>query len=66
MYNQDTINLLKECNAGIKMGVNAIDQVLDKVKDEKFKVVIQSNNGKAGQAISVYKQNAEEYEDGHL
>ena len=33
----DTINLLKECDAGIKMGIEAIDEVIDKVKDEEFK-----------------------------
>ncbi len=29
----DTIELLKECNAGVKMGVSAIDEVIDKVGD---------------------------------
>ena len=28
----DTINLLKECDAGIKMGIEAIDEVLDEVE----------------------------------
>ena len=40
MINHDTIELLKECNAGIKMGVNSIDDVLDKVKDEKLKKIL--------------------------
>ncbi len=43
MYNEDTIKLLKECNAGIKMGVNSIDQVLDKVSDEKLKEILINN-----------------------
>lgn len=30
---QDTICLLRECNAGSKMAVSSIDDVLDKVKD---------------------------------
>ena len=33
----DTISLLRECNSGIKMGVNSIDQVLPYVKDHKLK-----------------------------
>ena len=33
----DTINLLKECDAGIKMGIEAIDEVLDHVSDAEFK-----------------------------
>ena len=33
MIEQDTIKLLRECNAGIKMGVSSIDEVLPKVSD---------------------------------
>ena len=29
----DTIKLLRECNAGIKMGVSSLDDVIDHVKD---------------------------------
>lgn len=37
MIEQDTIKLLRECDAGIKMGVSSIDEVLDYVHDENFK-----------------------------
>ena len=37
MVEQDTIKLLRECDAGIKMGVSAIDDVLDYVSNEEFK-----------------------------
>ena len=37
MIEQDTIKLLRECDAGIRMGVSAIDEVLDYTKDEKLK-----------------------------
>ncbi|MBR5613904.1 MAG: hypothetical protein IKW64_01195 [Clostridia bacterium] len=40
MANEDTVKLLKECNAGIKMGVNSIDDVLDKVDSEKFRNIL--------------------------
>lgn len=33
MDRDDTIKLLRECNAGIKMGINAIDEVFDSVSD---------------------------------
>lgn len=33
----DTISLLKECDAGIKMGIKSIDDVIKHVKDEEFK-----------------------------
>ncbi len=37
MIEQDTIKLLRECDAGIKMGISAIDDVLEYVKSEKLK-----------------------------
>ena len=30
---EDTVNLLQECNAGIKMGVTSLDDVLGHVRD---------------------------------
>lgn len=32
----DTIKLLRECNAGIKMGVSSLDEVMEHVHDEKL------------------------------
>lgn len=37
MIEQDTIKLLRECDAGVKMGVSSIDDVLEYVGDEKLK-----------------------------
>ncbi len=37
MIEQDTVKLLKECDAGVKMGVASIDDVLDYVRSEKLK-----------------------------
>ena len=37
MKEQDTIRLLRECDAGVKMGVEAIDQVLESVRSEELK-----------------------------
>lgn len=36
MIEQDTIRLLRECDAGIKMGISSIDDVLDRVKSKEF------------------------------
>ena len=38
MIEQDTIRLLRECDAGVKMGVAAIDDVLSEVKNDEFRV----------------------------
>lgn len=36
MIEHDTIELLRECDAGIQMGISAIDQVKDNVKNGEF------------------------------
>ena len=36
MIESDTIKLLRECDAGIKMGVSSIDEVMPHVKSEKL------------------------------
>jgi len=40
MIEQDTIKLLRECDAGIKMGVSSIDEVLPYVKGEDLKELL--------------------------
>ena len=37
MIEQDTIKLLRECDAGTKMGISSIKDVLDHVKSEDFR-----------------------------
>ena len=37
MIEQDTIKLLRECDAGVKMGISSIDDVMDHVKSEDFR-----------------------------
>ena len=40
---QDTVKLLKECDAGTKMAVSSIDEVLENVKDSKLKDLLQES-----------------------
>ncbi len=40
MIQPDTIKLLRECDAGIKMGVKSIDDVLDRVKSPDLKQLL--------------------------
>lgn len=40
MIEQDTIKLLRECDAGIQMGVSSIDDVLDYVSDKQMKAYL--------------------------
>jgi len=51
MIEHDTIRLLRECDAGTRMGISSIDDVLDNVKNENFKNI-----------LSEYKQDHEELE----
>ena len=37
MVEQDTIKLLRECDAGVKMGTASIDDVLEHVKNDVFR-----------------------------
>ncbi|HIW57745.1 MAG TPA: hypothetical protein H9685_06195 [Firmicutes bacterium] len=37
MVEQDTIRLLRECDAGVKMGVEAIDEVMEYTRSDKLK-----------------------------
>ncbi len=37
MIEQDTIKLLRECDAGVKMGISSIDDVLGSVDNQEFK-----------------------------
>ena len=41
MIEQDTIKLLRECDAGVKMGIASIEDVIDYVSDDKFKDELQ-------------------------
>ncbi len=40
MVEQDTVRLLRECDAGVTMGIDAIDQVKDHVKSPKLKAYL--------------------------
>ena len=36
MIEQDTIKLLRECDAGVKMGTTSIGDVINSVEDKEF------------------------------
>ena len=40
MVEKDTIRLLRECDAGVKMGTDSIEDVLDRVKDDEFRSIL--------------------------
>ena len=54
MENNDTVNLLKECDSGSKMAVASIDEVLEKITDSDMKQLLtksKSHHEKLGNEI---------------
>ena len=45
MEDRDTIKLLKECDAGSKMAVTSLDDVLEKVENENLKSLLTETKG---------------------
>lgn len=67
MVEQDTIRLLRECDAGIKMGVSAIDEVLKYVHDEELKQLLEASmqehekvQNKANDLLNAYHDEGKE------
>ena len=46
MIEQDTIKLLRECDAGIKMGVSSIQEVIEYVRHEKLRKCLEDCKAK--------------------
>ena len=46
MNSQDTVKLLRECDAGVKMGVESIDDVLNDVQSEELKLRLNESKEK--------------------
>lgn len=63
MIEQDTIRLLRECDAGVKMGIDSIEDVLDKVNSDKFRNLLfkcKEEHHKLGEEI---QQLLDKYQD---
>lgn len=39
----DTIKLLRECNAGIKMGISSLEKVMNNVKNQNLKMLLKES-----------------------
>lgn len=62
MANSDTIRLLQECDAGTKMAVNSIDEILEKVQDDKLKSLLQESKEHHKQLELEIHEELEKYE----
>ena len=63
MVQQDTIKLLRECDAGVKMGISSIDDVLDHVTDRSFREKLSVCRREHDQLQEEIRQLLEKYRD---
>lgn len=63
MIEADTIKLLRECDAGIKMGVAGIEEVLSYVHDKKLRDCLTSCKGKHEKLKEEIQALLEQYQD---
>ncbi|MDO5124666.1 MAG: hypothetical protein Q4D44_08405 [Eubacteriales bacterium] len=63
MIEPDTIKLLRECDAGIKMGVTSIDEVIHHVKSEKLREILKDSKAEHEKLRSEIETMLSDYED---
>lgn len=63
MIEADTIRLLRECDAGIKMGVGSINDVIDYVHDDGFRKRLTDCRAEHNQLKEEIQSMLERYED---
>lgn len=63
MIESDTIKLLRECDSGVKMGIDSIEDVLDYVKSEKLKEYLEECKREHKQLGKEINQLLDKYHD---
>lgn len=63
MIEQDTIRLLRECDAGVKMGVSSIDDVVDYVHSENLQKLLRKCRNEHEELNTEIQQLLGKYED---
>ncbi|MCR4904681.1 MAG: hypothetical protein K6A33_01265 [Clostridiales bacterium] len=63
MINQDTVRLLQECDAGAKMGVDAIDDVMKDVRDNALRDLLDSSKQEHEALSGSIREHLNRFED---
>lgn len=63
MVEKDTIRLLRECDAGVKMGVSSIDDVCEYVENKEFKELLTECRNEHDKLQTEISQLLDEYHD---
>ncbi len=63
MVEQDTIRLLRECDAGVKMGVESIEEVVDRIQSQKFRQILVESRHQHDELDREIQQLLDQYQD---
>ena len=63
MVEQDTIKLLRECDAGVKMGVESINEVFDYVKSNELKQLLNACKDEHNKLQEEIREQLDQYRD---
>ncbi len=63
MVEQDTIRLLRECDAGVKMGVESIEEVVDRIQSPEFRQVLVESRHQHDELDREIQQLLNQYQD---
>lgn len=63
MIEQDTIKLLRECDAGVRMGIDSIEDVLSHVRAERLEKVLTDNKNEHEKLSREIQKLLDEYHD---
>ena len=63
MIEQDTIRLLRECDAGAKMGMDALTDVVDRVQDGKLKSLLSASRESHEKLSDEIRHKLQDYDD---
>lgn len=63
MVEQDTVKLLRECDAGVKMGVSSIEDVLDNVRSGEMKRILETCRAEHDKLETEIRRLLEKYHD---
>ncbi len=63
MIEEDTIKLLRECDAGIKMGTSAIEEVMDKIESNSMRECLENCAKKHRELAHEIQKQLDEYHD---
>lgn len=63
MIEQDTIKLLRECDAGVKMGISSIEDVVGYVSNNEFKELLDNCKAQHRKLDTEIHENLNRYDD---